>query len=178
MTSPEEWAEALFKLVDRFDADAVAAKMAPDGELIRLNNDPAVSRDGMHDALRAFEQAVTSLSHEVRRAWRTGNTVITELRITCVRHDGREVVLPRANIFDLTDMGLMARLASAVAQRARYRRPVYGEARATVPGTRGGRLDTRTAPGRGLRPAPGVTGPAWQHARNLAVHAYQTAGPG
>lgn len=109
MTSPQGWAETLFELVDRFDADAVAARMAPDGVLISVNNDPVVGRDGMRDAVRGFEQAVTSISHEVLRAWRTGDTVITELRVTYVRHDGREVVLPCANIFDLTDEGLISR---------------------------------------------------------------------
>jgi hypothetical protein len=60
-------------------------------------------------------------------------------------------------------------LASAVAQRAGYRRPVYGQARVTVPGTRGCPARYTNGARAGLRPVPGVTGPAWQHARNLAA---------
>jgi len=45
---------------------------------------------------------VTSISHEVRGFGRADDTVITELRVTYVRHDGRKVVLPCTNIFDLT----------------------------------------------------------------------------
>jgi hypothetical protein len=109
MTDPRGWAETFFELVDRFDADAVAARMAADGVLISVNNDPVVGRDGMRGAVRAFEQGVTSISHEVLRAWRTNDTVIVELRVTYVRHDGRTVVLPCTNIFDLTDDGLISR---------------------------------------------------------------------
>jgi ketosteroid isomerase-like protein len=109
MTDPRGWAETIFRLVDRFDADAMAARMAPDGVLISVNNDPVVGRDGMRAAVHAFEQAVTSISHQVLRAWRADDTVITELRVTYVRHDGRKVVLPCTNIFDLTDDGLISR---------------------------------------------------------------------
>jgi hypothetical protein len=109
MTDPRGWAETLFQLVDRFDADALAARMAPDGVLISVNNDPVVGRDGMRAAVHAFEQAVTSISHQVLRAWRADDTVITELQVTYIRHDGRKVVLPCTNIFDLTDDGLISR---------------------------------------------------------------------
>jgi ketosteroid isomerase-like protein len=109
MANPQEWAEALFGLLDRFDADAVAARMASDGVLISVNNDPVVGRDGVRDAVHSFEQAVASIRHEVLRAWRTDDTVITELRVTYVRNDGRKVVLPCANIFDLADDGLISR---------------------------------------------------------------------
>jgi len=42
MTDPHRWAGSLFQLVDRFDADGVAARMAPDGVLVSVNEDPAV----------------------------------------------------------------------------------------------------------------------------------------
>ena len=109
MTDPRQWAETLFQLVDQFDADAIAARMAPDGVLISVNDAPVVGRDGMRVAVRAFKQAVTSISHEVLRAWRAGDTIITELRVTYVRHDGRKVVLPCTNIFDLTGDGSISR---------------------------------------------------------------------
>jgi hypothetical protein len=109
MKDARGWAEPFFELVDRFDGDALAARMAPDGVLISVNNDPVVGRDGMRDAARSFQQAVTSINHEVLRAWRADATIITELRVTYVRHDGRKVVLPCTNIFDLTDDGLISR---------------------------------------------------------------------
>lgn len=109
MSDPQAWAETLFKLLDRFDADAIAARMAPDGLLISVNNDPVVGQDGMRDAVRSLEQAITSISHKVLRAWQADDTVITELRVTYVRNDGCMVVLPCTNIFDLTDDGLISR---------------------------------------------------------------------
>jgi hypothetical protein len=36
MTDPHAWAESFFELVDRFDVDAMAARMAPDGALISV----------------------------------------------------------------------------------------------------------------------------------------------
>jgi ketosteroid isomerase-like protein len=103
MADAKRWAEEFFPLVDRFDADAVAARMAPDGVLISTNDDPIVGQDGMRGAVVAFSQGVSSLRHEVLDAWRSGRTVIVELKVTYVRLDGRKVVLPCANIFDLTE---------------------------------------------------------------------------
>jgi ketosteroid isomerase-like protein len=109
MSDPQAWAETLLKLLDRFDADGLAARMAPDGVLISINSDPIVGRNGMRDAVHGVEQGITSISHEVLRAWQADDTVITELRVTYLRHDGRTVVLPCTNIFDLTADGLISR---------------------------------------------------------------------
>ncbi|MFI9388457.1 nuclear transport factor 2 family protein [Kutzneria sp. NPDC052558] len=109
MTDPYRWAESLFEFVDRFDADGVAARMAPDGVLVSVNDNPAAGRDGVRAAVRWFEQAIAGIGHEVLRAWRVGDTVLVELRVTYTRHDGGQLVLPCANIFDLTDDGLIAR---------------------------------------------------------------------
>ncbi len=109
MEDARGWAEPFFGLVDRFDGNAVAARMAPDGVLHSVNDGPVVGRDGMRSAVRRFQQAVTSINHEVLRAWQTETTIITELRVTYVRLDGRKVVLPCTNIFDLTDDGLISR---------------------------------------------------------------------
>ena len=94
-----EWAVPLFELVDRFDADALAARMAPDGLLISVNDDPVVGPEGMRAAALWFAQAVSSISHEIVHAW----------RVTYERHDGRKVVLPCTNIFELTPDGLISR---------------------------------------------------------------------
>lgn len=109
MTDARVWAQALFELVDRFDADALGARMAPDGVLISTNSAPVVGREGVRAAARQFEQGVASIGHEVVRAWRIDDTVITDLRVTYVRHDGGKVVLPCANIFDLTADGLISK---------------------------------------------------------------------
>src|SRR6185312_7978579 len=100
MTDPRQWAETLFELVDRFDADALAARMAPDGVLISVNDDPVVGPEGMRAAAQWFAQAVASISHEIVHAWRAEDTIITELRVTYERHDGRKLVLPCTNIFE------------------------------------------------------------------------------
>jgi len=109
MTDARVWAQTLFELVDRFDADALGARMAPDGVLISTNSAPVVGPAGVREAARQFEQGVASIGHEVVRAWRIGDTVITDLWVTYVRHDGGKVVLPCANIFDLTDDGLISK---------------------------------------------------------------------
>ena len=109
MEDARGWAEPLFELVDRFDGDGLAARMAPDGVLVSVNDDPVVGRDGLRGAVRNFQQAVTSISHEVVRAWQAETTIVTQLRVTYVRLDGRKVVLPCTNIFDLTDDGLISR---------------------------------------------------------------------
>jgi uncharacterized protein (TIGR02246 family) len=105
----QAWAESFFSLVDRGDADSIATSMTPDGALISSNGDPIVGRDAIRDAVNTFQTAITSISHEILRTWRTDDAVITELRVTYVRLDGGKVVLPCANIFDITDDGLVSK---------------------------------------------------------------------
>lgn len=83
--------------------------MAPDGVLVSVNDDPVAGRDGVRAAVRWFGQAIAGIGHEIVRAWRIGDTVIVELRVTYTRHDGGELVLPCTNIFDLAGPGLIAR---------------------------------------------------------------------
>jgi ketosteroid isomerase-like protein len=100
-----QWAKEFFALVDASDADGVAGRVTADAVLISGNGEPIAGREGIRNAIATFETLITSISHEVLRAWTVGEGYITELRVTYVRLDGGTLVLPCTNIFDVDDKG-------------------------------------------------------------------------
>jgi ketosteroid isomerase-like protein len=102
---PTQWAKEFFALVDAGDADGVAGRVAPDAVLTSGNGEPIVGREGIRGAIATFRTLISGISHELVRAWVVGEVYITELRVTYVRLDGRTLVLPCTNIFDVDHEG-------------------------------------------------------------------------
>lgn len=100
---PEEhpWLAELFRAIDRKDIDAYLAFMTPDA-VFRFGSAPGIKG---HDAIRAavadFYDSFDTLSHELDRAWAEGDTLVVEGRTTYTRHDGAQVTVPFADVFDL-----------------------------------------------------------------------------
>ncbi|MFJ8613583.1 nuclear transport factor 2 family protein [Streptomyces sp. NPDC093675] len=104
-----QWAREFFALIDAGDGDSVAGRVAIDAVLTSGNGTPVVGRDSIRATLDAFHSSVTSISHDVVRAWRVDEAYIVELQITYVRTDGGTVVLPCVNILDVDDHGLITK---------------------------------------------------------------------
>lgn len=100
-----QWAEEFFALVDAGDADGVAGRVTADAVLATGNGEPIVGREGIRGAIANFQTLITSISHEVVRAWEVGDGYVAELQVTYVRLDGGKLVLPCTNIFDVDGDG-------------------------------------------------------------------------
>jgi ketosteroid isomerase-like protein len=93
--------------VDRMDADAWAAHLAPDAVMRFGNADPVRGREACRDALAAFFGQIGGLSHEIVEHWEDGRATITELEVTYRRKDGHAVTVPAVTIFRTDDDGLI-----------------------------------------------------------------------
>jgi ketosteroid isomerase-like protein len=85
--------------VDRMDADAWAAYLAPDAVMRFGNAEPIQGREACRDALAGFFDQIAGLRHDVLGAWTVDGTTITEFSATYVRKDGREVTVPAVTIY-------------------------------------------------------------------------------
>jgi ketosteroid isomerase-like protein len=96
----------MFADIDRMDAEAWAAHLAPDAVMRFGNSDPVHGREACRDALAAFYDQIHGLSHHVIEQWEHGAATIVEAAVTYTRTDDREVTVPvvtiyRTNVADL-----------------------------------------------------------------------------
>ena len=89
----------MFRDIDRMDADAWAAYLAPDAVMRFGNADPVLGREACRDALAGFYDTIRSLRHEVVEQWEHGPATITEAVVTYTRQDGADVDVPVVTIY-------------------------------------------------------------------------------
>ncbi len=95
--------DALFKSIDRFDAEAFGELFAPDATYV-FSNYPAVEgRDEIVGAAVAFWDTVASLNHHVLDILPFHGGFVSQLEITFGLKDGRNVTLPVAIITRTAD---------------------------------------------------------------------------
>jgi len=102
----EELLAKLFAAIDRKDADAFVECLTDDASF-RFGSAPAVAgRDGIREAVAAFFATIAGLSHRLNEPIAHGDTLVCEGAVTYIRHDGSEITLPFANVFEM-DGGLI-----------------------------------------------------------------------
>lgn len=92
--------EALFAAIDAKDAERFASFLTEDASF-RFGSAPAVrGRAGIIVAVNAFFDSLAGLSHRITSVATKGDTLFCEGETTYTRPDGKEVVVPFADVFD------------------------------------------------------------------------------
>ena len=102
MTAREN-AVAMFESADKLDVDGWVEYLADDVYFRFGNADPIRGRDGVRSAVTEFFGMISGLHHEVIRDWESNGTVVQQIDMTYIRHDGNEVKVPATNILDFRD---------------------------------------------------------------------------
>ncbi|MGP4021235.1 nuclear transport factor 2 family protein [Saccharopolyspora sp. 5N708] len=102
------WSEGFLRLVDFCDADAIADRVSQDASLTSGSGEAVLCREAIRAMITRFRTTITSLHHDIVRAWSVPDGVIAELRVTYVRLDGTTLTLPCTNIFDIDGEGLVS----------------------------------------------------------------------
>lgn len=89
----------MFADIDRMDAPAWAAYLAPDAVMRFGNADPVHGREACRDALAGFYETIDGLAHRIVEQWEQGNATIVEAAVTYSRKDGRDVEVPVVTIY-------------------------------------------------------------------------------
>ena len=70
-------------------------KFYTDDALYQFSNFPvAYGPQGIKDSSTAFLETVAKVYHHIKNMWEEGNTVICEMEVTYIRHDGKVFTLP------------------------------------------------------------------------------------
>lgn len=97
------WVRKLFSDIDRKDTTAFVGHLTDDVEF-RFGSAPPVSgAAATGEAVAAFFESIAALSHAIIRVWEDGSSVVCEGIVTYTRHDGRNVAIPFADVFDRRD---------------------------------------------------------------------------
>ena len=95
------WLPELFSAIDAKDAEAFVGFLTEDASF-RFGSAPAaVGRVAIRQALDAFFGSIEGLSHSIKRVWADADTIACEGEVTYTRLDGRDVVVPFADVFDM-----------------------------------------------------------------------------
>jgi ketosteroid isomerase-like protein len=98
----------MFDDIDRMDAHAWAAHLAPDAVMRFGNADPVHGREGCRDALAAFYGQIDGLDHQVIEQWEHGEATIVEANVTYTRTDKARVTVPVVTIYRTNAQDLIA----------------------------------------------------------------------
>ena len=90
---------SMFADIERMDAHAWAAHLAPDAVMRLGNAEPVCGRDRCREAMSAFYDRVDAVQHDLIEQWEHGEATIVEASVTYTRTDGAEVTLPVVTIY-------------------------------------------------------------------------------
>lgn len=93
----------LFKAIDARDPDAFVAYLTEDARF-RFGSAPEVTgREAIAEAVGGFFASIAGLEHSVDLFMEEGSTIVCEGSVRYTRHDGSEITLPFADVFDMQD---------------------------------------------------------------------------
>lgn len=95
------WLSELFGSIDGQDADKFVSFLTPDATF-RFGSSPAViGRVPIAEAVDGFFGTIDGCRHRLTNTWGGDGTLVCEGEVTYRRHDGSEITLPFANVFDM-----------------------------------------------------------------------------
>lgn len=96
-----EWGDALFAVIDAQDAERFAGFLTEDGEFVFGSAQAVKGRAAVAEAVAGFFASIAGIKHRDIHIWDVPGKRIVEGRVHYTRHDGREVELPFADVFDM-----------------------------------------------------------------------------
>jgi ketosteroid isomerase-like protein len=98
----------LFDSLDRMDADAWIAHLAPDVVMQFANEDPVYGHASCRERAHSLFDSVRSISHEQLARWEHGDATIAETRVTVGLPDDSSVTIPMVTIYRTDTHDLIA----------------------------------------------------------------------
>jgi ketosteroid isomerase-like protein len=89
---------ATFADIDAFDPDKFVAHLTEDVVFRFGNAEPAVGRAAVREAVAGFFSSISGLTHHILNVWEIDDVSIAQINVEYVRHDGKHVTVPNADI--------------------------------------------------------------------------------
>jgi ketosteroid isomerase-like protein len=93
--------QRLFRAIDAMDLDGFTDCLTADATFRFGSAPPVTGTSTIRDAVGGFFSSIAALRHVLDRTVTDGDTLICEGTVTYTRHDGSQVTLPFANVFEL-----------------------------------------------------------------------------
>lgn len=95
--------DKLFASIDAMEAEGFLGFIAADATF-RFGSSPAITgHSAIRQSVQSFFSMFVALRHELHRLVADGNAVVCEGEVTYTRHDGSDITLPFANVFEIHD---------------------------------------------------------------------------
>ena len=104
---PRAFADGMFAVVDRLDADRFAEYYAEDAVLRFGNAEPVHGRDAIRQTYADFFVSLDGLRHEMQQYFHVDGTHLAEALVTYTRKDGSLVTVPAISVFHTRPDGLI-----------------------------------------------------------------------
>ncbi len=104
---PRAFADGMFAVVDRLDADAFAEYYAQDAVLRFGNAEPVHGREAIRQTYADFFATLDGLRHDPQHYVHQDGTHLIEATVTYTRKDGSLVSVPAMSVFHQGDDGLI-----------------------------------------------------------------------
>jgi ketosteroid isomerase-like protein len=101
------FADGMFAVVDRLDADAFAQYYAPDAVLRFGNAEPVHGREAIRRTYAEFFATLDGLRHDMQHFFHQDRTHLAEALVTYTRRDGSLVTVPAMSVFHTREDGLI-----------------------------------------------------------------------
>ena len=101
VTMPEGLLDKLFAAIDGKDAAGFAGFLTERGVFRFGSSPPVTGRAAVQAAVGAFFDSIDGLTHSVTHVWRDDSMLACEGEVCYRRLDGREVIIPFVDVFEL-----------------------------------------------------------------------------
>jgi len=95
--------DRLFVSIDAMDTESFLKFLAEDATFRFGSMPPVQGREAIRAAVDGFYSSIAGLEHTVQRRVAEGSAVVCEGEVTYTRHDGSDITLPFANVFEVDD---------------------------------------------------------------------------
>ena len=106
-TDPRRFADGMFAVVDRLDADGFAEYYAEDAVLRFGNAEPVHGREAIRRTYAEFFATLDGLRHDPQHYVHQDGTHLMEATVTYTRKDGSLVAVPAMSVFHQGPDGLI-----------------------------------------------------------------------
>jgi ketosteroid isomerase-like protein len=90
----------LFAAIDANDAASFVSYLTEDAVFRFGSAPPVAGREAIREAVDGFFSTIAGCRHTIRNSLGTGDTLVCEGEVAYRRHDGSELTLPFADVFE------------------------------------------------------------------------------
>lgn len=90
----------LFGAIDELNTDRFVQFLTDDARFRFGSGPPANGQPQIREAVHNFFSSIAGCSHRLSNILQEGRTLVCEGEVTYTRHDGSEITLPFANVFE------------------------------------------------------------------------------